>query len=166
MTAFLKFLHIATIAIWAGGLIVLPFLFWPRTAIATGHELDRLHRVTRFVYVATASPAAFLAIGSGTALIFLEATFQEWFSLKMLFVGGLVMLHVVAGLVAVRIFEPEGHFGRVACSTLTGGYLLRITATLWVVLAKPDIDANQLATRLFAPGALPQLLGETRIPMP
>lgn len=166
MTAFLKFLHIATIAIWAGGLIVLPLLFWQRAAISTEHELDRLHRITRFVYVATTSPAAFIAIGSGAALIFLEATFQEWFSLKMLFVGGLVMMHVVAGLVAVRVFEPEGSLGRVSCFTLTGGYLLLITLIIWVVLAKPDIDANQVATDLFAPGALRQFLGETRIPMP
>ena len=49
--------------------------------------------MTRFVYVEMTSPAAFIAIGSGTALIFLQATFQEWFSLKMVLVGTLVMLH-------------------------------------------------------------------------
>ena len=60
--------------------------------------------MTRFVYVGMASPAAFVAIGSGTALIFLQATFQEWFSLKMVLVGAMAMLHVVAGLVLVRLF--------------------------------------------------------------
>ena len=87
MTTFLKFVHLAAIAIWSGGLLVLPFLFWQRRALAAGPELDRLHRITRFVYVEMTSPAAFIAIGSGTALIFLQATFQEWFSLKMVLVG-------------------------------------------------------------------------------
>ncbi len=33
VTTFLKFVHIAAIAIWSGGLIVLPFLFWQRRAL-------------------------------------------------------------------------------------------------------------------------------------
>ena len=51
MTIFLKFAHLAAIAIWSGGLIVLPFLLWQRQALAAGSDLDRLHRMTRFVYV-------------------------------------------------------------------------------------------------------------------
>ena len=58
MTTLLKFIHLGTIAIWSGGLIVLPFLFWQRRAIEVGPELDRLHRLTRFVYVGMTSPAA------------------------------------------------------------------------------------------------------------
>ena len=46
MTTFLKFVHLATIAIWSGGLIVLPFLFWQRRGLA-GPDLERLHRMTR-----------------------------------------------------------------------------------------------------------------------
>jgi protoporphyrinogen IX oxidase len=70
MTTFLKFIHLAAIAIWSGGLIALPFLFRQRAGIAPGLELDRLHRMVRFVYVEMTSPAAFIAIGSGTVLIF------------------------------------------------------------------------------------------------
>ncbi len=104
MTIFLKFVHLAAIALWSGGLVVLPFLFWQRRALEAGLDLDRLHRVARFVYVEMTSPAAFVAIGSGTALIFLQTTFVEWFSLKMLLVGALVMLHVVAGLILAHLF--------------------------------------------------------------
>ena len=170
MTTFLKFVHIATIAVWAGGLIVLPYLFWQRRLLAVGPELDQLHRVTRFVYVGMTSPAAFVAIGSGTALIFLQSTFREWFTLKMVLVGAMVMLHVVAGLVAVRVFAPDGRFGSRSCVALTGAYLVLIVAILWVVLAKPAIDSTQLAGDLFKPGALArlprQILGETRTPTP
>lgn len=170
MTTFLKFVHIATIAVWAGGLIVLPYLFWQRRLFAAGPELDRLHRVTRFVYVAMTSPAAFVAIGSGTALIFLQSAFREWFTLKMVLVGAMVMLHVLAGLVAMRVFAPDGRFGSRSCVALTTLYLVLIVAIIWVVLAKPAIDSTQFATELFKPGALApwlrQIFGVTSTPTP
>ncbi len=77
MTTFLKFVHLATIAVWSGGLLVLPLLFWQRRLVTNIDELESLHRVTRFVYVVMTSPAAFVAIGSGTALIFLQTTFAS-----------------------------------------------------------------------------------------
>jgi len=170
VTTLLKFVHIATIALWAGGLIVLPYLFWQRRLLVAGPELDRLHRITRFVYVVLTSPAAFVAIGSGTALIFLQSTFREWFTLKMFLVGAMVMLHVVAGLVAVRLFEPDGRFGGRSCAALTAGYFLLILAILWVVLAKPVIDSAALAPGVFEPGALAplvrQIFGVTSTPTP
>lgn len=166
MTTALKFLHLATIVIWSGGLLVLPFLFRQRQGLQPGPELDRLHRFVRFIYVNVTSPAAFIAIGTGTALIFLQTTFQEWFTLKMVLVGLMVMLHVVAALVLTQLFEPGRSFGRAPGLALGVSYGILIMAILWVVLAKPNIDSNQFATRLFAPGGLGHLFGETRIPMP
>ena len=170
MTTYLKFIHIAAIALWSGGLLVLPLLFWQRRLLTVGPELDRLHRVTRFVYVVMTSPAAFVAIGSGTALIFLQSAFREWFTLKMVLVGTMVMLHVLAGLVAMRVFARDGHFGRLSFVALTSAYLVLIVGIIWVVLAKPVIDSKQIAAHLFEPGALSslvhQVLGETRTPTP
>jgi len=165
MTTLLKFIHLGTIAVWSAGLIVLPFLFWQRRSLE-GMELYRLHRLTRFVYVGMTSPAAFLAIGSGTALIFLQSTFLEWFSLKMVLVGILVMLHVVAGSILMHLFEPGGTFSRYSCIVLTASFLVLTTAIIGVVLVKPHIEANQFATSLFVPGGLRQVLGETRMPTP
>jgi uncharacterized membrane protein len=166
----LKFVHLAAIAIWSGGLLALPFLFWQRRALAAGPDLDRLHRITRLVYVELTSPAAFIAIASGTALIFLQGTFQEWFSIKMVLVGLMAMLHVVAGLVMHQLFSPKGRFGGLSFMTLTSSYSVLIVAIVWVVLAKPHIDSNQFAKRLFEPGGLGkvvrQSLGETRMPIP
>lgn len=166
MTVLLKFVHLAAIAIWSAGLIVLPFMFRQRCTLDVGWELDRLHRMTRFVYVGMASPAACVAIGSGTALIFLQATFQEWFSTKMVLVAAMVMLHVVAGLVLGHLFLAGGRFSRVSCVTLSSAYITLITAIIWIVLAKPHLDSNQFATDLFRPGALGQFFGDTRMPMP
>ena len=170
MTNFLKFVHLAAIAIWSGGLIALPFLFWQRGNLKAGRDLDRLHRISRLVYVELTSPAAFIAIGSGTALIFLQATFTEWFTLKMLLVGIMAMLHVVAGLILAHLFSPDGRFGRTSYVALSSAYVVLITAILWIVLAKPHVDSNALAADLFKPGALAPLvnqsLGEIRIPTP
>lgn len=170
MITFLKFAHLAAIAVWSGGLIVLPFLFRQRMGMAPGVELDRLHRITRLVYVELTSPAAFIAIATGTALIFVQATFVEWFSLKMVLVGIMAMLHVVAGLVLHQLFAPGGRFGATAAAALTTGYLVVIAGILWFVLAKPHIDSNAIAAHLFEPGALGrwihQSLGDTRIPIP
>jgi putative membrane protein len=170
VTTFLKFVHLAAIAVWSGGLIALPFLFWQRRTLEAGLDLDRLHRVVRLVYVELTSPAAFIAIASGTALIFLQATFAEWFSLKMVLVGIMAMLHVVAGLVLVQLFLPEGRFSRLSYLALTSAYIVLITAIIWIVLAKPHIDANQIAAHLFEPGGLRRWLhqsfGEIRIPTP
>lgn len=170
MTTFLKFAHLATISIWSAGLIVLPFLFLQRRGLAAGTELDRLHRITRFVFVAMASPAAVVAIGTGTALIFTQATFTEWFTLKMVLVGLMVMLHVVAGLVAMRVFAPQGRFGARFATLLTVLYLALIVAIIWVVLAKPEIDSTQFYEDLFRPGGLAewiaQLFGDTSTPTP
>jgi uncharacterized membrane protein len=170
VTTLLKFVHLAAIALWSGGLIALPSLFWQRRTLKAGSDLDRLHRVARLVYVELASPAAFIAIGSGTALIFLQATFTEWFSLKMVLVGIMSMLHVFAGLVLSRLFSPEGRFSRLSYLTLMSAYIVLITAIIWVVLAKPHIDSNQFAAHLFEPGGLGRWLhqsfGEIRMPTP
>ena len=170
MTTFLKFVHLAAIAVWSGGLLALPFLFWQRRGLEAGPDLDRLHRIVRLVYVELTSPAAFIAIGSGTALIFLQATFAEWFSIKMVLVGIMAMLHVVAGLVIHQLFSPKGRFGGFSFVALSGTYAVLIVAIIWVVLAKPQIDSNQFAAHLFKPGGLSRLwhqsFGDTRMPMP
>lgn len=170
MTTFLKFVHLAAIALWSGGLIVLPYLYWQRRSLGPGPDLDRLHRICRLVYVELTSPAAFVAIGSGTALIFVQATFEEWFSLKMLLVTAMAMLHVMAGLVLVQLFAPRGHFGRASFIALTTAYLVLVSGIVWIVLAKPKIDSNQFAVQLFQSGGLSrwvrQSFGETRMPTP
>ena len=166
MTTLLKFIHLAAISIWSAGLIALPFLFRQRVLAGSRMDFDRLHRMTRFVYVAMTSPAAVIAIGSGTALIFFQATFQEWFSIKMALVAIMVMLHVAAGVTLPRVFLPGGSFGSFPYATWSGAYVVVITAIICVALAKPHIDANQFAIALFSPGGLRHVLVETKMPTP
>jgi len=154
-----KFVHVAAICLWAGGLMALPFLLRQRRHLE-GHDLYRLHRMVRLVYVGWLSPAAFLGIGSGVVLIFLQETFTEWFTLKLLFVGLLAALHVRLGLLILSVFDPGGEtrLSGGGARLLTAATLGSVCAILAVVLYKPAITTEEWAPGLFRPGGLGELL--------
>lgn len=170
MITLFKFLHIAAIALWSAGLLVLPLLIVQRRRITGAADAEHLYRVTRFVFIALTSPAAVVAIGTGTALIFLQATFNEWFTLKMVLVGSMAMLHVLAGVLVTGMYTRGRRIGPVGFWALTVAYAALIVGVLWVVLAKPVIDSGEIGKELFAPGELKQrarqILGDTRTPTP
>lgn len=154
-----KFVHVLAIAFWSAGLICLPFLYLQRYRL-NGDALHRLHNFTRFFYVALVSPAAFVAVGSGIALIFLQTTVEAWFSVKLALVAAMVIIHVTSGALILRLFEPHQNypFWRFAAvSTLTVSIIGLI---LFVVLGKPQWTTPGAIETLFAPGALGDLLGE------
>jgi len=151
--AFLKFVHITTIAIWAAGLISLPGLYVQRAHVKDKDALYRLQMIVRYAYVAIISPAAFVAVASGTALIFGQQTFAGWFSIKLLFVGLLAILHVLTGLIIIRLFKegetyPVWRF--VAATIVTTAV---VGAIVFVALAKPFIGL-ELPGEFMRPGGL------------
>ncbi|GGD15679.1 CopD family protein [Aureimonas glaciei] len=150
----LKLLHVVSLAVWTGGILMMPILLGQRRKAGEGPSLHRLHLFTRFAYITVISPAAFVAIGSGTALILVQELFVPWFALKLFFVGLLVILHVWVGLLVLSVFDEGGRFAgwRVYASvgTLSG----IMTAIFWVVLAKPDISLDALPAFVFQPGGL------------
>ncbi|WP_330999210.1 CopD family protein [Oryzicola mucosus] len=155
----LKFVHILSIAIWSAGLLCLPFLYVQRRRLEDD-ALHRLHNFTRFIYVGVISPAAFMAVACGIALIFLQATYQPWFSVKLALVGIMVMIHVMSGLMILRLFEPGQtypYWRFVAVTVLTTSV---IGAILFVVLGKPVWSIDRHIAGIFAPGALGVMLGE------
>ncbi len=159
IVTWLKFIHVATIALWSAGLIALPILYRQRRGL-TGEALHKLHAFTRFLYVALVSPAAFVAIGTGTALILLQGTYENWFSAKLVGVSVMTGIHIFSGLMILRLFEPDRSYplGRfVVVMTLT---LLSIGAILALVLGKPDISWPPVLAAFFAPGALSAFVGQ------
>lgn len=155
----LKFVHVATIALWSAGLVALPFIYLQRRGLE-GDALHRLHAFTRHLYVVIVSPAAFLAIASGTALVFLQHTYVPWFSAKLGFVAVMTGIHIFSGLMILKLFEPGRSypFWRfLAVTTLT---VTVISAILALVLAKPVFPRIDAVDRLFEPGALPGLVGD------
>ncbi|ODT80800.1 MAG: hypothetical protein ABS76_15170 [Pelagibacterium sp. SCN 64-44] len=153
IVTWLKFLHVASIALWSGGLIALPFLYWQRKGLEDD-SLHRLHAFTRFFYVSLVSPAAFVAIGSGTALIFLMATYENWFSAKLVGVSVMTGIHIFSGLMILRLFEPGQSYPAWRVALVVPLTLLAIAAILTLVLGKPKLDWPEPLAELFAPGAL------------
>src|SRR5690606_17007762 len=96
--------------------------------------------LVRFLYVGILSPAAFIAIGSGTALIFLRQPYHPWFSIKLALVGLLVIAHIVNGLVIVRLFEAGNLFPHWRLLSLAALCLAVVLAILSVVRAMPEFS--------------------------
>lgn len=157
MTTLMKFVHIAAISVWAAGLMCLPFLYVQRAKVDVEHRLHNMHAMVRYFYVVLLSPAAFISIGSGIALIFLQQTFAAWFSAKMLFVGLMVMIHVVSGLVILRLFEEGETYGKPRYYAVTALTVGVVTMILFFVLGKPVLDPDRWATEVFAPGRLGEI---------
>lgn len=155
----LKFLHIAAIALWSAGLVSLPGLYLQRAGVPSGPSLHRLQALVRFLYASVVSPAAFVAIASGTALIFLRETWAPWFGLKLLFVGVLAAIHILTGLVIIRLFEAGRTYPLWRFSMATGFTVFGVSAILVLVLAKPELP-SVLPEILGEPGGLRQLLAD------
>ncbi|MBS9719317.1 CopD family protein [Tianweitania sp. BSSL-BM11] len=155
----LKFLHITAIAIWSAGLICLPGLYMRRALVPDQNALHQLQALVRFLYTVILSPAAFIAIGSGTILIFVRQTFEPWFSVKLAFVGAMALIHALTGIVIVRLFEkgyvyPPWRF--VATTTTT---VFVVVMILIVVLAKPYVP-DLLPDVFYQPGGLARLMND------
>ena len=155
----LKAAHILGIGFWGAGLLCLPFLFRQRYG-KTGKDLYDLHNFTRFLYVGVVSPAAFIAVASGIGLIFAEATFTPWFTVKLTFVGAMVLIHVTTGLVILRLFEPNQSFSSLRFGVTVGLTITVVCAILVVVLAKPELNRFGPLDDFFAPGALGSVVPE------
>lgn len=155
--AILKFVHITTITVWAAGLISLPGLYVQRAHVRDNDGLFRLQMIVRYAYVTIISPAAFIAVVSGTALIFGQRTYAPWFSLKLLFVGVLAILHILTGLIIIRLFK-EGEVYPVWRFVMTTIVTSIVVATIvFIALAKPFLEMD-LPEELMRPGGLRTLV--------
>ena len=99
----LKLLHFMALICWCGALLYLPVMIAAGTR--SSDELfyrDHAH-LARTVFNLLATPAALLAIGSGTMLFLREAIFDPWLILKLTTVAGMVLCHALCGLLILRI---------------------------------------------------------------
>ncbi|WP_246018382.1 CopD family protein [Pelagibacterium montanilacus] len=154
----LKIAHITAISVWAAGLICMPFLFRQRIDQIEDRDLHRMHAMVRFLHIVIVSPAAFVAVGTGTALIFFQQTFDAWFTIKLFLVGLLAIIHVLTGLVILKLFKEAGRYPKWRYLMVTGMTTVVVACILVVVSAKPRIDAMDFAGEIFVPGALGTML--------
>jgi protoporphyrinogen IX oxidase len=70
----------------------------------------------------------------------------------------------------LRLFEKGGRFGAIRFIGLTIANVATVSAIVWIVLAKPALDASGDGFAFFQPGALQEMtlhsLGDIAIPTP
>lgn len=133
----LKLLHFMALIGWCGALLYLPAMIAAGTR--SSDEMfyrDHAH-LTRTVFNLIATPAALLAIGSGTALFLRESIFDPWLIVKLSTVAGMVLCHALCGVLILRIERAAEPALRRDCLLIALLLSALIGATLWLVLAKP-----------------------------
>jgi protoporphyrinogen IX oxidase len=138
-------LHIVMLLCWCASLLYLLSLIAGACPSRSGQgELPALYRhrdsLARFVFTAVATPAALLAIISGTAVFLVYQTIEPWLIVKMTLVAVLVAGHALAGQLVLRLEADSVVRNRAII--LAFGLSLLMLAIVWLVLAKPDGGAN------------------------
>lgn len=156
---FVKFLHIMAISVWSAVLVSLPGLYVQRAHIVKDNDLYRLQKIVRFSYVRVLSPAAFVAIATGTGLIFLQNPFSAWFSMKLALVGIMVVIHVMTGLVIIRLFKDGEVYPVWRFVSVTIASSAVVGAIFFLVLARPEAPFA-LPSGWAEPGALKRIVSQ------
>lgn len=135
-----KGLHLAMLILWCGGLFALPLMLSMHDATVSQEDFTRIRHLTHFSYVFAITPAALIAIGTGTALIFLREVYVPWLFAKLVFVALLVAFHAWVGSVLVRVTESEGTRLPPRPGLPLIVLLLPVLTILILVLGKPDLQ--------------------------
>lgn len=134
----LKLLHITAVIVWCGTLLYLPTLIasatGPNRAPVFGHSPHQ--RVLRGLFTLVVTPAALVAIVSGTAIFVFMGPLTLWLVAKLAVVGLLVLAHAACGLLVLRAERGEARLAGL-CAAVTALCIAAIAAVAWLVLRKP-----------------------------
>lgn len=132
-------LHIIALIIWCASLLYLPALIAGihTEQIQIVEPCNQYGSVARFVFTHIATPAALMAIISGTLVFLFNRTIEVWLIAKLTLVTGLVIGHALAGLLLLHTQDRSAKPVRRWCWMLSGGVGALMLAIIWVVLAKP-----------------------------
>lgn len=135
----LKLLHIGAVIVWCGALLYLPLMLalaaTPSSAASPAPALQR--QGPRQVFIGLATPAALMAIGSGTLIIGLHGPVVPWLMFKLGVVGLLVLGHGVCGLLVLRTERGELGGVRPVSRCVLVLLVACLLAIAWLVLRKP-----------------------------
>lgn len=153
----LKVLHVGFLCVWVAGLLALPRMLARHDPAHTQADFARIRHASHYAYVWAITPAAVLAIASGTGLIFLREVFTAWMLAKLGLVAGLVALHAWVGHTLVAVAETEGRHDPPEPLWPTLALAAPVVGILVLVLAKPEVEELPLPRWLTQPvgGELP-----------
>ncbi len=132
----LKLLHVAAVVIWCGALLYLPVVI-AACARAGPSSFDVPRHVLRAVFIGVATPAALVAITSGSAIFLLYGPLAPWLFAKLSLVGLLVLGHGACGMLILRIEQQRIAWVRGLAHGIEAASLVWLAAIAWLVLQKP-----------------------------
>lgn len=127
----LKLLHLVAVIVWCGALLYLP------AAMAGAASQAVPRRLPRGIFIGVATPAALVAIGSGTLIFVVNGLLAPWLMFKLALVGLLVLGHGACGVLVLRTERGQQAGLRWACRAITMTTLLWLLGVAWLVLGKP-----------------------------
>jgi len=136
----LKLLHISAVIVWCGALLYLPTLI----AAAAGSRSTSTApassgtRLLRSFYTGVATPAALVAIITGTWIFATHGLLAPWLMAKLALVCLLVLGHGVLGMLVLRSERGEYAGLGVAGRVVTATTLLWLLGIAGLVLLKPE----------------------------
>ncbi|MEW6099073.1 MAG: CopD family protein [Pseudomonadota bacterium] len=132
----LKLLHIVALVLWCASLLYLAAALAGSARPAPDASAAPLP--LRALFTLAATPAALLAIASGTAVFVADFTLGVWLVAKLTAVAGLVLVHAWCGVLTIRL-EGGGDARAIRRGAAFAGFagIGLILAVLWLVLAKP-----------------------------
>ncbi|ANQ84942.1 CopD family protein [Azoarcus olearius] len=135
----LKALHLGALICWCGSLLYLPALVAAARAAPAALERDGYRRCARQLFVVGLTPAALVAIMSGTGLFLAQGNTALWLVAKLGAVAGMAVCHVLCGALVLNSEQttPRAWSAPAACHAVTAAAAGFIGLALWLVLAKP-----------------------------
>jgi protoporphyrinogen IX oxidase len=146
-----KALHLIFLFIWVAGLFALPRMLARHDRAIVQDEFTQIRRATHFGYVWVITPAAVLAIASGTGLVFLRDVFTGWAFAKFVLVALLVAMHAWVGHTIIAVAETEGQHQPPEPFVPTILILVLVLGILGLVLAKPELEELTFPSWLMQP---------------
>ncbi|RUR40915.1 CopD family protein [Vreelandella populi] len=134
----LKLLHIASLVIWCGSLLYLPALLSYSLQLRKDAGFAQgSPPMPRFFYISVATPAALIAIFSGTLLFLIHGLVGGWLVLKLGAVVAMVAAHGSCGWLILRLEMGIYKGVKIASIVALLLALAGIISVLGFVLAKP-----------------------------
>jgi protoporphyrinogen IX oxidase len=134
----LKLLHLAAVTVWCGALLYLPLAI--AAAGRGGEEATARGPVLRALFIGVATPAALVAIASGTLIFLLHGPLAPWLVAKLGVVALVVLVHGACGMLVLRA-ERAGSDAApsrcLRCHALFGIAAAGLAVVAWLALAKP-----------------------------
>ncbi|MDP3195165.1 CopD family protein [Tabrizicola sp.] len=151
LTPHIKALHLGLLALWIAGLFALPQMLARHEPGMIQSEFAQIRRATHFTYVWAVTPAAVLAIVTGTMLIYLRDVFTVWLFGKLVLVAGLVAVHAWVGHTIIAVAETDGRHDPPAALMPGLVTLGLVIGVLMLVLGKPELEELPVPAWLTAP---------------